>query len=150
MIAKPVQMPLPLSKKRTSDLRAGSMRTKEGVIEAIKKAVKNCHLDREDIAKELSRLVGEDFSVHALNNILADGKSNRRFPLEFAKALIVITGDIGIMKAALLPEFDVMDEKGKTAHDYGLLMLENKARSKQKRELEQKASRFVSGGRDRL
>jgi hypothetical protein len=145
MSAKPIQMLLPLSKTRTSRLRAGSLRTKEAVTEAIKKAVKNCHLDREDIAKELTRLVGEEFSIHALNNILSDGKQNRRFPLEFAKALTMITGDTGVLKAALQPEFDLMDEEGRAAHDYGLLLLENKARSKRKKELELKANNLLIG-----
>lgn len=146
MSATPKQIPLPWSRPRTSNLRAGSLRTKEAVTEAIKKAIDNCHLDRESIAKELTRLVGESFSIHALNNILSEGKQNRRFPLEFAKAFTVITGDTGILRAALQPEFDLMDDKGKAAHDYGLLMLENKARLKRKRELEQKANRLLTGG----
>jgi len=145
MSAKPIQMPLPWSKGRTSRYRAGVLRTKEAVLEAVKKAVKNCPLEREDIAKELTRLVGEEFSVHSLNNILSEGKQNRRLPLEFVKALTMITGDTSMLKAAIGPEFGIMDEKGKAAYDYGLLMLNNRARSKRKRELEQAADRLLIG-----
>ena len=146
MSKNPVQMQLTLSKTRTSHLRAGALRTKEAVMEAVKEALKNCHLDREEVAKEISRLVGEEFSIHTLNNVVSEGKQNRRFPLEYAKALTMITGDLNILRAALQPEFDVMDEGEKAAYDYGLLILEDKARSKRKKELEQKAKILFPGG----
>jgi len=76
-------------------------------------------LDREDVAKVLSRLVGEEISIQALNNWCAAGKHNRRFPLEIAKALVMITGDKRILEAALQPEFGVMDDQAKIYHDYG-------------------------------
>jgi len=38
------------------------------------------NLCRENVAKELSRLVGEKISIHTLNNWCAAGKHNRRFP----------------------------------------------------------------------
>ncbi|MDX9788801.1 MAG: hypothetical protein RBT11_18635 [Desulfobacterales bacterium] len=123
------------------------MRTKEAVTEAIKTAVKNCPLDREDIAAELSRLVGEEFSVHALNNALSDEKQNRRFPLEFVKALTLITGDLNIIRAALQPEYDAIDINGKAAYEYGVMLLEDKARSKKKRQLEQTAAEHFTRGK---
>ena len=146
MSKKPIQMELPLSKTRTSHLRAGALRTKEAVVEAVKKALKNCPLDREKIAKEMSRLVGEEVSVHSLNNLASEGKLTRRLALEHAKALVMITGDLNILKAALQPEFDLVDEKGRAAFDYGLLMLENKARAKRKRQLEEAASSLIQRG----
>lgn len=138
-IAKPRQLELPFFKMKTSHLRAGSLRTKEAVIEAVKKALKNCPFERSEVAREVSRLVGEEFSVHTLNNIVAEGKTNRRFPLEYAKALTMITGDIGIIEAALQPEFSTMDKKAKIAHDYGLMVIETQNRNRRKKELEQQA-----------
>ena len=139
MSTSQTQMELPLSNGKTSQLRAGSLRSKEAISEAIKKALRDCGLDREAVAREVSRLTGDEFSIHTLNNMCADGKQDRRFPLEFAKALTMITGDLDILRAALQPEFDLMDEKGRAAHDYGVMMLENQDRSRQKRLLEQKA-----------
>ena len=133
------QLELPLFKMKTSNLRAGSLRTKEAVLEAVKRALKNCPFERADIAREVSRLVGEEFSIHTLNNVVAEGKANRRFPLEYAKALTMITGDTRIIEAAIKPEFAVMDEKAKLAHDYGVMVIENQQRLKKKKQLEQQA-----------
>ena len=144
MDTRPVQMTLPLSKMRTSHLRAGSLRVKESIKEAIKRALDG--LDREEVARELSRLVGEEISVHTLNNWIAEGKSNRRFPLEVAKALVLITGDRCMLEAALEPEFGFMDEKGRAAYEYGLLMLENKDRRKRQKVLEEKAKDISERG----
>ena len=146
MSKKPIQMELPLSKTRTANLRAGSLRVREAVQESVKEALKNCSYDREFVAQEISRLTGEHCSIHALNNMCAEGKQNRRFPLEFAKALALITGDIGILRAALGPQFFVLDEAGAAAHDYGLLILENKVRVKRKKQLEEAASSLIPGG----
>ena len=132
-------MELPLSKTRTSHLRAGALRVKEPVWECVKKALGNCGMDREAVAKELSRLCGDHVSVHVLNQWAAEGAPGRRIPLEFAKALSLIVGDLDILRAALQPEFDLLDDEGKAARDYGFLVLENKANSKRRKELEQKA-----------
>jgi hypothetical protein len=85
-------------------LRAGPLLIKEAVHEAIKQALYRCSLEREEMAKELSRLVGEEIFIHVLNNWCAAGKHNRRFPLELAKALERITGDKSILEAALQPK----------------------------------------------
>ncbi|MBW2606384.1 MAG: hypothetical protein JRD05_01980 [Deltaproteobacteria bacterium] len=147
MSTKPIQMKLPLSKSRTLNTRAGVFRTREAVREALKRALDRCHLSREEVSEELSRLVGEEIS-HSLNNWCAEGKQNRRLPLEFAKALVMVTGDSDILRAALLPEFDLVDEKGKAALDYGIMLIEDKTRLKLKRRLEQKAKGLVRGGVD--
>lgn len=139
MVAQLTQLPLPLTKTRTSHLRAGSLRVKEALHEAVKRALNGCVLDREDVAKELSRLVGEEISVHALNNWCAEGKTNRRFPLECAKALALITGDTGILDAALGPEFEALDEDGRVCLEYGEMVLEDQMRNKRKRELKERA-----------
>ncbi len=137
MVAKPIQLSLPLTKTRTSHLRAGSLRTKEAVHEALKRALEACDLDRQEVAKELSRLVGEEISINTLNNWCAEGKTNRRFPLECAKALALITGDTGILEAALQPEFSVLDEDGRVCLEYGQLLIEDRQRNKRKRQLQE-------------
>lgn len=129
------QMQLPLTKIRTAHLRAGSMRVKEAIHEEIKRGLARCGLDREDVAKELSRLVGEDVSLHTLNNCCAEGKTNRRFPLEWAKALALITGHKAILDAALQPEFAALDEDGQACLEYGEMVLEDTLRSKRKKQL---------------
>lgn len=141
MVDSPTQLALFKSKSRTSHLRAGALRVKEAQHEALKRALNDCDLDREEVAKEMSRLVGEEISVHALNNWCAEGKSNRRFPLECAKALALITGDTDILEAALGPDFVVLDEAGQVCLEYGQLVLEDRVRAKRKRQLQEKAIR---------
>jgi hypothetical protein len=122
----------------TAGLRAGSLRVKAAVHEAIKRALADCELSREQVADELARLTGEEISLHSLNNCCAEGKSNRRFPLEWAKALTLITGSRGILEAALGPEFAALDERGQACREYGELVLKDKLRSRRKRELQER------------
>lgn len=136
MVGKSVQLQIPLTKFRTSHLRAGSLRVKEAQHEALKRALNG--LDRDEVAKELTRLVGEEISKHTINNWCSEGKTNRRFPLECAKALVLITGDRGILDAALEPEFRALDEDGQACLEYGELVLEDKVRSKRKRQLQER------------
>ena len=141
MVAPPSQLPIFRSKFRTSEIRAGALRVKEAQHEALKRTLSECGIDREDVAKEMSRLVGEDISVHMLNNWCAEGKTNRRFPLECAKALALITGDTRVLDAALGPELAVLDDEGQVCLEYGQLVLEDKVRGKRKRQLQEKAIR---------
>ena len=69
---KHTQMKFQWSAIPTEDSRAGTLRTKEAVREALKTALDNSPLGRDTVAKELSRLVGEDISVHSLNNWCAE------------------------------------------------------------------------------
>lgn len=126
---------------KTSHLRAGSMRTKEAVLEAVKRGLNDCGLSRDEVASELSRLVGDDVSLHTLNNCCSEGKTNRRFPLEWAKALAMITGHTEILDAALGPEFAALDETGQACLEYGEIILEDKLRSKRKRQLQERVIR---------
>jgi hypothetical protein len=143
MGAIPMQLPLPWSKIRTASVRAGAFRVKDSVREALKRALDKAFsdyaMDREAVEKELSRLAGEDVSFHAINNCCSEGKHDRRVPLEYVKALALITGDAGIIEAALSPEFSVMDEAGRAVYEYGVMVLEDKVRGKERRRLEEKA-----------
>ena len=145
MVAIPKQLPLPWSKIRTGNVKAGKLRVKDAVREALKgaldKVFEECGLDRIAVSKELSRLVGEEVSHHAINNWCSEGKNDRRVPLEYVKALALICGDSGIIEAALGPEFSVMDEAGRAVYEYGAMVLEDKVRGKERKRLEEKAFR---------
>ncbi len=81
--------------------RAGSLRRKEAVREALIAALESCPLSREQIADEMSRLTGEAISINHINNWTATAKKDWRFPLEYASALMVITKDFGIIDAVI-------------------------------------------------
>ena len=129
------QMTLPITTK-TSTKRSGSYRSKEGIKEAIKKAIGSCELDREEIAKELSRLVGEDISIHTVNNWIAEGKTNRRFPLEYIAALTAITGDNEIIKTAIINTgLHILNDKEMPYYELGKIVAEEKKRKKRKKQV---------------
>ena len=141
MVKKPYQLHLPWAKDSTANRRAGSCRTKESVHEALKRALDGCEIPREDVAKELSRLVGENITINTLNNWCAEGKTNRRFPLECVKALALITGDISIISAALEPEFSIIDDVGRAHLEYGRMLMEDRDRTMRKRQLREAVER---------
>ena len=129
------QMYLPIIFK-TSTKRSGSYRTKEGIKEALKKAFDSCLFDREEIAKELSRLVGEDISIHTINNWIAEGKTNRRVPLEYIAALTAITGDNEIIKAAINNAgLHILNDKEMQFFELRKIIVEEKVRKKRKKQV---------------
>jgi len=130
----PHQLSLPF-KSKTSHLRAGTFHKKEAVKEAVKKAISSSTLDREGVARELSRLVGEDVSFHTVNNWVAEGKNNRRFPLEYAGALVAITGDIGIFEAAMGSGYRILSGNDLAFFELGKMVAEEKKRRKRKKVL---------------
>ena len=135
MSGKPIQLTFSMSKSKAANLRAGALRVKEGVREALKAAVDGCALDRETIARELSRLVGEEVSLHTLNNWIADGKHDRRLPLEYAAALAVITGDAQVLSAALeRAGFKVLSPTDVAYYQLGRAVAEKKRNRKRERE----------------
>ena len=141
MVQKHYQMHLPWAKNGTSHLKAGAFRRKEAVHEAIKRALNECALPREDVAKELSRLVGEDISVNTLNNWCAEGKTNRRFPLECVLAIVTITGDTRIVRAAIEPEYTIVSEDERACLEYGRMLIEDRKRAQRKRQLQELAEK---------
>jgi hypothetical protein len=126
------QLPLDF-KPKTSHIRAGTFHKKDAVKEALKKAISNSALDRESVARELSRLVGEEVSYHTVNNWIAEGKNNRRFPLEYTAALVVITGDMGIFESAMGPGMRLMSDSELPFYELGKMVAEEKKRRKRKK-----------------
>lgn len=135
MGGKPIQLSFAMSKSKAANLRAGALRVKESVREALKSAVDGSGLDRETIAKDLSRLVGEEVSLHTLNNWIADGKHDRRLPLEYAAALAIITGDAQVLNAALdRAGFKVLAPGDVPYYELGRATAEKKRNRKRERE----------------
>jgi len=131
-----VQLTLPLSSLPTANRTAGSLRVKEAVQEALSEAIRRSGLSREYIAQELSRLTGDDFSVHALNNWTAESKDDRRMPLEAAGAMAVILQDKSILEAALGSSGHlVLSPKERPIFELGRITVEKKRRSKKERDL---------------
>lgn len=125
-----------MSKRGLPTLRAGALRVKEAVNEALKAALAGCQMSREEIAGELSRLVGEEMSVHTLNNWCAEGANNRRFPLECAAALSIITGNREVLDAALKTAgFRVLDAEESAYYELGIIEAEELVRRKHKKEV---------------
>jgi len=93
------QMSLPFDHSGTYQHSAGSFRRTYAVIEALKTTLKQSSLSREQIADEMSRLLGEEVSKNHIANWAAESKNGWRMPLEWAAAFSVITGDYSVIKA---------------------------------------------------
>jgi hypothetical protein len=114
------------------------MGRKDAVREALTEALESCPLTREQIASEMSRLTGESITINHINNWTSGAKRDWRFPLEYASALVVITGDAGIIAAVLDGTgMAMLDEGDQMYVEYGRLVVEEKQRQKKKRALMQ-------------
>jgi hypothetical protein len=134
-----VQLSLPLSSLPSQRLENGSCRTTEAVQDALNGALKGCGLSRDLVAEELSRLTGHDVSVHTLNNWASPSKEDRPTPLQFLAALVKITGDGGLVQAALKGTgYKLLSPDEVPLFELGKITAEDKARAKRKRELWEK------------
>ncbi|MBU4243471.1 MAG: hypothetical protein KUA35_10310 [Pseudodesulfovibrio sp.] len=131
-----VQLTLPMSTLASQTHKAGGLRCKEAVKEALRRALANCGLSREVVADELSRLTGEAVSVHAVNNWAAPGKGDRSIPLDQLAALTVITGDPGPARAALeCAGLAVLMPEQTPLYELGRITAEDRERAKQRKAL---------------
>lgn len=131
-----VQLTLPLEEIKSRRYRAGSFRRHEHVSEALKDALKNCGLSREIVAEEMSRLTGDQISVNHLNNWTSESKNGWRMPLEYAAALTAVTGDVGVVKAALEGTgLHVLDNEEAAIYELGRITAEDMERKKRKKEV---------------
>jgi hypothetical protein len=131
-----VQLTLPLSSLPSQKLKAGSLRTSESVKEALRQALRSCGLSRETVADELTRLTGENVSIHQINNWAAPGKDDRSIPLEQLAALTSVTGDAGLAKAALeCAGWSVLGPEQRPYYELGRMTAEDRARTRKKREI---------------
>ncbi|TDT86419.1 hypothetical protein EDC59_11395 [Pseudodesulfovibrio indicus] len=125
-----VQLTLPLSSLPSQERGAESLRASGAVKEALRQALDRCGLSRDTVADELTRLTGETVTVHTVNNWAAQGKSERRIPLDQLAALSIVTGDPGIARAALEPAgLVVLDKDQAIYYELGLVEAEAKQRA---------------------
>jgi len=97
------QLALPLMFSKSFDHPAESFRRKPAVLEAVRATLKQCErrgLTRDQIADEMSRLLGENVTKNHLANWAAESKNGYRMPLEWAAAFCLITNDNSAIKAA--------------------------------------------------
>ena len=128
------QMNLPLTNLKSFDEAAGSYSRKSAVQEAIRRTLRDCQLSREEIADEMTRLVSEKVTVSHIANWTAESKNGWRMPLEYAAAFYVITGDPGVVKAALARSgIGVLDDRDYDLFELGKIVAEERTRSKKKR-----------------
>ena len=130
------QMNLPLTNLGSFDEPAGKYRRKEAVQEALKRTLRNCQLSREEIADEMSRLMSEKVTVNHIANWTAESKNGWRMPLEYAAAFFVVTGDPGVIKAALAGSgIGILQDTDFALFELGRLVAEERARGKRKRQV---------------
>lgn len=134
-----VQLTLPLSSLPSQERKAGSLRTSDGVKEALRIALKGCGLSRETVADELTRLTGHNVSIHTLNNWAAPSTGDRPMPLDMLAALSVVTGDHRIAQAALeCAGLKVLTADEAPLFELGRMVAEDRERTRMKREIFQK------------
>jgi hypothetical protein len=127
---------LPLSSLPSRRLEAGGLRTSEAVKEALRVALRSCGLSRETVADELTRLTGENISIHQINNWAASGKGDRSIPLEQLAALTLVTGDSGLVRAALGSSgWTVLRPEDLPFYELGRLTAEERERSRRRKEI---------------
>ena len=135
-VIRPVQMNLPLTELRSFNEPAGSFRRKEAVVEALKTTLKNCQLSRKEIAEEMTRLVTEDITENHIANWAAESKNGWRMPLEYAAAFYLITGDPGVIRAALAGSgIGVLSDNEFALFELGKIVADERTRSKKKRQV---------------
>ena len=131
-----VQLTLPLSSLPTANMAAGSLRCREAVYEALRDALAASGLSREYVAGELSRLTGDQISIHHINSWTAESKAGERHvPLEYAAALTVILGDGRILAAACPAGYVVLSPDEAAVYELGRVVVEERRRSRKKKEL---------------
>jgi len=114
------QLSLPFMTSKSFDYSAGSFRRAEAVQEAVRKALKGCFLSREQIADEMTRLIGEEISKNHIANWAAESKNGWRMPLEYAAAFSMITNDKTVIKAAFAGTgINVLDDSEMAFYEIG-------------------------------
>lgn len=134
---RPAQGWLPLDDLTCADMRAGSLRRHEAVREALVDALSHPKSPpRGVVAEELSRLTGEAVGENQVNNWCAPGKTDRKIPLEYLAALVIITKDLSLAEAALEGTgMRIISEDELAFLELGRMTAEDKARAKQRRAL---------------
>lgn len=123
------QLSLPLMLSKSFNHPAGTFRRAEGVLEAIKTTLKRCSLSPEQIADEMSRLLGESVTKSHISNWSAESKTGYRLPLQWAAAFCVVTNDSAVIKAAFLGTgINILDDTEMVFYEIGKAVEEKRER----------------------
>lgn len=82
------------------------------VRELLAKVIRRCAKSREQIADEMSNLVGRQITVAMLNGYTAPSKEPARFPAAFVCAFCEATGDDRLQRLVLGPRLSKLLEFG--------------------------------------
>jgi len=133
------QLLLPIQTYPSQNMRAGLLARKEAIREALTEALEACPLSREQVASEMSRLTGESISINHVNNWTSEAKRDWRFPLEYVAAMVVVTGDYGVVDAVLEGTgLAIIGEDEQTYIEFGKIVAEDRQRQKRKKALMEK------------
>ena len=77
----------------TADQATGSLDLDHALRVLLAETIKTCPKKRQQVAEELSALVGRSISEAMLNSYTADSKEAHRFPAAWIPAFCVVTGD---------------------------------------------------------
>lgn len=131
-----VQLTLPLSSLPTAELPAGTLRRQEAVHEAFRAALAASGLTPEYVASELSRLTGNQISLHHINNWTAESKiGERHIPVDYLPALTAILRDARLLQAVLPTGWTVLSPEDAAVFELGKVVVEERRRGRKKREL---------------
>jgi hypothetical protein len=112
-------------------LPSGSFNDQYLVREVITAAMKRSGKSRAQLADEMSFLVGTVVTERMLNAFAAESREDCKFPLQYARALAEVTGDIRVLicfveKAGLLV---ITEEEGKLLELGRQILAEKKAQA---------------------
>ena len=142
------QLSLPFMNAKSFEFRAGSFRRTEAVMEALKAVLKACFLSREQIADEMSRLLGENVSVNHIANWAAESKNGYRLPLEWAAAFSIVVNDNSVIKAAFEGSgINVLDDSEMAFFEIGKAIEEKRESDARLKENRQRLQKLKIQGR---
>ena len=132
------QMSLPFMVSKSFEYSAGSFRRTEAVQEALRGSLKRCMLSREEIADEMTRLVGQKVTLNHIANWVSESKESYRMPLEYAAAFSAIVNDNRVIKAAFMGSgINILDDTEMAYYEIGKAVEEKResdARLKENRD----------------
>src|SRR5262245_27007942 len=94
----------PLGNESQQSDRAGSLNRDLSVRQSITRAIRNSFKSREQVAAEMSCLLGCRITAHMLNDWTAESKGAHRFPASFVPAFCQACGNDELQRVLFGPE----------------------------------------------
>lgn len=82
---------------KASPMEPGAWRFRGEIAHAMSESVKNCDKDRYQIVAEMSRILGREVTLEALNKFTSEASEDHMPSLERAMAFDQVTGQLGII-----------------------------------------------------